>query len=110
MEVGTNESDPIPVRGEPGPRRVHGRRISVDPDEENLRRRVENVKRVPPSAEGCVDEDAAVSESRKKEFDDPICEDRVVFHSKPPLLSRICSCIRRLADMPTVPARASRSR
>jgi hypothetical protein len=79
-EVGTNDLNPFPVRGEVGPTFGHGDRVPVDADESGLRSSVEDAGCVAPPADRAVEDDSPITQSRHEQLDDLLDQDGGVFH------------------------------
>jgi hypothetical protein len=83
-EVVTNDTDPLPERGEVGERRVHRDGIAIDPDELSRRGRFQDVARMAGASDGAIDDDSPMLQCREEELDDPIGEYWSVFHESSP--------------------------
>lgn len=83
-EVVTNDTDPLPERGEVGDRRVHRDGITIDPNELDRRGRFQEVARVAGASEGAIDDDSPMLHCREDELDDTIGEYWFVFHDSSP--------------------------
>jgi hypothetical protein len=79
-EVGTNDLNPVCVRGEVGPTLGHGVRIPVDPDERGFGSGLEDAGRVASSADGAVEHDSPIPQSGHEQLDDLLDQDGGVFH------------------------------
>jgi hypothetical protein len=80
FEIGTNEPNAFPVRGEVGPTRLQRFGIPIDTDERGLRRRVEKATRVAASSERGVHDHSTPRECSREELDDAVGEDGFMCH------------------------------